>query len=53
MRNSTKKVMLFVSISKIVDVEVKEGQSVEEATYDYINDIGDDWEIENIITTEV
>lgn len=45
--------MLFVSISKTVDVEVKMEQPIEEAAYDYINDIGDDWEIENIITTEV
>lgn len=53
MTSSTKKVVIFVSISKVVDIEVKDGQSIEEAAYDQINDIGDDWEIENIITTEV
>lgn len=53
MTNLTKKVVIFVSISKVIDVEVKEGQSVEEAAYDQVNGIGDDWEIENIITTEV
>lgn len=53
MINLTKKIAIFVSISKIVDIKVKEGQSVEEAAYDCINGIKDDWEIENIITTEV
>ena len=53
MTNSIKKVAIFVSISKVVDIEVKDGQSIEEAAYDQINDIRDDWEIENIITTEV
>lgn len=53
MTNLTKKIAIFVSISKIVDIEVNEGQSIEEAAYDCINGIKDDWEIENIITTEV
>lgn len=53
MTNLTKKVAIFVSISKVIDVEVKEDQSIEEAAYDKINGIEDDWEIENIITTEV
>lgn len=53
MTSSTKKVAIFVSISKVVDIEVKDGQSIEEAAYDQINGIEDDWEIENIITTEV
>lgn len=53
MTNLTKKIAIFVSISKIVDIKVKEGQSVEEVAYDCINGIKDDWEIENIITTEV
>lgn len=53
MTNLTKKVVIFVSISKVIDVEVKEGQSVEEAAYNQVSGIGDDWEIENIITTEV
>lgn len=53
MTNSIKKVAIFVSISKVVDIEVKDGQSIEEAAYDQINGIRDDWEIENIITTEV
>lgn len=53
MTNLTKKIAIFVSISKIVDIKVKEGQSVEEVVYDCINGIKDDWEIENIITTEV
>ena len=49
----TKKIAIFVSISKVVDIKVNEGQSIEEAAYDCINGIKDDWEIENIITTEV
>jgi len=53
MTSSTKKVAIFVSISKVVDIEVKDGQSIEETAYDQINGIEDDWEIENIITTEV
>ena len=53
MTNSTKKIAIFVSISKIVDIEVNEGQSIEEIAYGCINGIKDDWEIENIITTEV
>lgn len=53
MTNLTKKIAIFVSISKIVDIEVNEGQSIEEVAYDCINGIKDDWEIENIITTEV
>ena len=53
MTNSIKKVAIFVSISKVVDIEVKDGQSIKEAAYDQINGIRDDWEIENIITTEV
>ena len=53
MTNLTKKIAIFVSISKIVDIKVKEGQSVEEVAYDCVNGIKDDWEIENIITTEV
>lgn len=53
MTSSTKKVAIFVSISKVVDIEVKDGQSIEEAAYNQINGIEDDWEIENIITTEV
>lgn len=53
MTSLTKKVSIFVSISKVVDIEVKDGQSIEEAAYDQINGIEDDWEIENIITTEV
>lgn len=53
MTSSTKKIAIFVSISKVVDIKVNEGQSIEEAAYDYIDGIKDDWEIENIITTEV
>lgn len=53
MTNLTKKVAIFVSISKIVDIKVNEGQSIEDVAYDYIDGIKDDWEIENIITTEV
>lgn len=53
MTSSIKQVVIFVSISKVVDIEVKDGQSIEEAAYDQINGIEDDWEIENIITTEV
>lgn len=53
MTSLTKKIAIFVSISKVVDIKVKEGQSVEEVAYDCINGIKDDWEIENIITTEV
>lgn len=53
MTSLIKKVAIFVSISKVVDIEVKDGQSIEEAAYDQINGIEDDWEIENIITTEV
>lgn len=53
MTNSIKTVAIFVSMSKMVDIEVKDGESIEEAAYDQIDDIGDDWEIENIITTEV
>lgn len=53
MTSSIKKVAIFLSISKVVDIEVKDGQSMEEAAYDQINGIEDDWEIENIITTEV
>lgn len=53
MTSSIKKVAIFVSISKVVDIEVKDGQSIEDAAYDQINGIEDDWEIENIITTEV
>lgn len=53
MTNLTKKVAIFVSISKVVDIKVNEGQSIEDAAYDYIDGIKDDWEIENIITTEV
>lgn len=49
----TKKIAIFVSISKVVDIKVNEGQSIEEAAYDCIDGIKDDWEIENIITTEV
>lgn len=53
MTSSIKKVAIFVSISKVVDIEIKDGQSIEEAAYDRISGIEDDWEIENIITTEV
>lgn len=53
MTNLTKKIAIFVSISKVVDIKVNEGQSIEETAYDCINGIKDDWEIENIITTEV
>lgn len=53
MTSLIKKVAIFVSISKVVNIEVKDGQSIEEAAYDQINGIEDDWEIENIITTEV
>lgn len=53
MTNLTKKVAIFVSISKVVDIKVNEGQSIEDAAYDYIDGIKDDWEIENIITTKV
>lgn len=53
MTNLTKKVAIFVSISKVVDIKVNEGESIEDAAYDYIDGIKDDWEIENIITTEV
>lgn len=53
MTSSTKKITIFVSISKVVDIKVSEGQSIEEAAYDCIDGIKDDWEIENIIITEV
>ena len=53
MTSLTKKIAIFVSISKVVDIKVNEGQSIEKAAYDCINGIKDDWEIENIITTEV
>lgn len=53
MTSLTKRIAIFVSISKIVDIKVNEGQSIEEVAYDCINGIKDDWEIENIITTEV
>lgn len=53
MTGTIKTVAIFVSISKIVDIEVKDGESIEEAAYNQINGIRDDWEIENIITTEV
>ena len=53
MTNLTKKIAIFVSISKVVDIKVNEGQSIEEAAYDCIDGIEDDWEIENIMTTEV
>ena len=53
MKKKNKKIAIFVSISKVVDIKVNEGQSIEEAAYDCINGIKDDWEIENIITTEV
>ena len=53
MTNLTKKIAIFVSISKVVDIKVNEGQSIEEAAYNCIDGIKGDWEIENIITTEV
>ena len=53
MTSLTKKIAIFVSISKIVNIKVNEGQSIEEAAYDCIDGIKDDWEIENIITTEI
>ena len=53
MTSLTKRIAIFVSISKVVDIKVNEGQSIEEAAYNCIDGIKDDWEIENIITTEV
>ena len=53
MTSLTKKITIFVSISKVIDIKVNEGQSIEEAAYDCIDGIKDDWEIENIITTEI
>ena len=53
MTNLIKKIAIFVSISKVVNIKVNEGQSIEEAAYDCIDGIKDDWEIENIITTEI
>ena len=53
MTSLNKRIAIFVSISKVVDIKVNEGQSIEEAAYDCIDGIKDDWEIENIITTEV
>lgn len=53
MTSLTKRIAIFVSISKVVDIKVNKGQSIEEAAYDCIDGIKDDWEIENIITTEV
>ena len=46
MTSSTKKIAIFVSISKVVDIKVNEGQSIEEAAYDCIDGIKDDWEID-------
>ena len=53
MTSLTKKIATVVSISKVVAIKINERQSIEEAAYDCINGIKDDWEIENIITTEV
>ena len=53
MTSSTKKIAIFVSISKVVDIKINESQSIEEAAYYCIDGIKDDWEIENIITTEI
>lgn len=43
----SKTILISVAISKIIEVE--DNQSV----YDYITDIGDDWEIENIAISKV
>ena len=53
MIDSTKQVLISVAICKYVQIELKEGESLEEAAYNYINNIGDEWEIENIAITKV
>lgn len=53
MINSTKQVLISVAICKYAQIDLKEGKSLEEAAYNYINNIGDEWEIENIAITKV
>ena len=53
MINSTKQVLISVAICKYAQIDLKEGESLEEAAYSYINNIGDEWEIENIAITKV
>lgn len=53
MTNLTKQVLISVSICKYVQIDLKESESLEEAAYNYINNIGDEWEIENIEITKV
>lgn len=53
MIDSTKQVLISVAICKYAQIELKEGESLEEAAYNYINNIGDEWEIENIAITKV
>lgn len=53
MINSTKQVLISIAICKYVQIDLKEGESLEEAAYNYINNIGDEWEIENIAITKV
>ena len=52
MINSTKQVLISVAICKYAQIDLKEGESLE-AAYNYINNIGDEWEIENIAITKV
>lgn len=53
MTNSTKQILISVAICKYVQIRLKEKETIEDAIHNYIDDIGDDWEIENVAITEI
>ena len=53
MTNLTKQVLISVAICKYAQIDLKEGKSLEEAACNCINNIGDEWEIENIAIHQV
>ena len=53
MTNLTKQVLISVAICKYAQIDLKEGKSLEEAACNCINNIGDEWEIENIAIPKI